>query len=51
MRSKVIVDGRNSYHPQKLQAERWSYYSVGTIQYITTEQIMVEISEILKNDT
>lgn len=29
MRSKVIVDGRNLYQPQKLQAEGWSYYSVG----------------------
>lgn len=29
MRSKVIVDGRNLYHPQKLQAEGWSYFSVG----------------------
>jgi UDPglucose 6-dehydrogenase len=29
MRSKVIVDGRNLYQPQKLQAEGWSYYSLG----------------------
>ena len=29
MRSKVIVDGRNLYQPQKLKAEGWSYYSVG----------------------
>jgi UDPglucose 6-dehydrogenase len=29
MRSKVIVDGRNLYQPQKLQAEGWIYLSVG----------------------
>jgi UDPglucose 6-dehydrogenase len=29
MRSKVIVDGRNLYQPQKLQSEGWSYLSVG----------------------
>ena len=29
MRSKVIVDGRNLYHPQNLQAEGWIYFSVG----------------------
>ncbi|MFZ2737363.1 MAG: UDP binding domain-containing protein [Burkholderiaceae bacterium] len=29
MRSKVIVDGRNLYKPHKLQAEGWSYFSVG----------------------
>jgi UDPglucose 6-dehydrogenase len=29
MRSKVIVDGRNLYQPQKLQAEGWTYFSVG----------------------
>ena len=29
MRSKVIVDGRNLYQPQKLQAEGWIYFSVG----------------------
>ena len=29
MRSKVIVDGRNLYQPEKLRAEGWSYYSVG----------------------
>ena len=27
MRSKVIVDGRNLYQPQKLQAEGWIYFS------------------------
>jgi UDPglucose 6-dehydrogenase len=26
---RVIVDGRNLYHPQRLAAEGWSYYSVG----------------------
>ena len=29
MRSKVIVDGRNLYQPHKLQAEEWTYFSVG----------------------
>ncbi|MDB4087631.1 UDP-glucose/GDP-mannose dehydrogenase family protein [Amylibacter sp.] len=29
MRSKVIVDGRNLYQPQKLMAEGWIYFSVG----------------------
>lgn len=29
MRSKVIVDGRNLYQPRKLQAEGWTYFSVG----------------------
>ena len=29
MRSKVIVDGRNLYEPQRLQAEGWTYLSVG----------------------
>ena len=29
MRSKVIVDGRNLYQPQKLLAEGWTYFSVG----------------------
>jgi UDPglucose 6-dehydrogenase len=26
---RVIVDGRNLYHPQRLAAEGWTYYSVG----------------------
>ena len=29
MRSKVIVDGRNLYQPQKLQDEGWTYLCVG----------------------
>jgi len=29
MRSKVIVDGRNLYQPQKLRAKGWTYFSVG----------------------
>ena len=29
MRSKIIVDGRNLYHPRKLHAEGWVYLSVG----------------------
>jgi UDPglucose 6-dehydrogenase len=29
MLSKVIVDGRNLYQPQKLQEEGWIYFSVG----------------------
>ena len=29
MRSKVIVDGRNLYQPEKLQAQGWSYFSIG----------------------
>ena len=29
MRGKVVVDGRNLYQPQKLQAEGWAYMSVG----------------------
>ncbi len=26
---KVLVDGRNLYHPERLKAEGWAYYSVG----------------------
>jgi UDPglucose 6-dehydrogenase len=29
MLGKVIVDGRNLYHPQKMQTEGWAYLSVG----------------------
>jgi len=29
MRSKVIVDGRNLYQPHNLQAQGWTYFSVG----------------------
>jgi UDPglucose 6-dehydrogenase len=29
MRSKVIVDGRNLYHPEKLKADKWVYLSIG----------------------
>ena len=29
MSSKVIVDGRNLYQPQKLHAEGWAYFCVG----------------------
>lgn len=29
LRNKVIVDGRNLYQPQKLQADGWHYISVG----------------------
>ena len=29
MRSKVIVDGRNLYDPNKLKAAEWTYFSVG----------------------
>ena len=29
MRNKVIVDGRNLYQPHKLQAQGWTYLSVG----------------------
>ena len=29
MRSKTIVDGRNLFQPHKLQAEGWTYFSVG----------------------
>ena len=29
MRNKIIVDGRNLYQPQKLQAEGWNYLSLG----------------------
>jgi UDPglucose 6-dehydrogenase len=32
MRNKVIVDGRNLYQPQKLQAEGWAYLSVGRLE-------------------
>ena len=31
MRGKVVVDGRNLYQPQKLQAEGWAYLSVGRV--------------------
>ena len=31
MRNKIIVDGRNLYQPQKLQAEGWVYHCVGRI--------------------
>lgn len=41
MHSKVIVDGRNLYLPQKLQADGWTYFSVGrtTTSRTTTHQI------------
>jgi UDPglucose 6-dehydrogenase len=29
LRSKIIVDGRNLYHPHKLKEEGWAYLSVG----------------------
>ncbi len=29
MRSKTIVNGRNLYQPHKLQADGWTYFSVG----------------------
>lgn len=29
MNSKVIVDGRNLYQPQKLLTDGWKYLSVG----------------------
>jgi UDPglucose 6-dehydrogenase len=29
MRNKIIIDGRNLYHPSKLLAEGWTYLSVG----------------------
>ena len=29
MHAKVIVDGRNLYQPHKLQADGWTYLSVG----------------------
>ena len=29
MQSKVIVDGRNLYHPHKLKADGWKYVSIG----------------------
>lgn len=29
MRARVIVDGRNLYHPERLKADGWAYYSVG----------------------
>jgi len=32
MRNKIIVDGRNLYQPQKLQADGWTYISVGRKQ-------------------
>ena len=32
MRSKIIVDGRNLYQPDKLQADGWVYLSVGRTQ-------------------
>ena len=31
MCNKVIVDGRNLYQPQKLEAEGWTYFSVGRV--------------------
>jgi UDPglucose 6-dehydrogenase len=32
MRSKIIVDGRNLYQPDKLKADGWTYLSVGRSQ-------------------
>ena len=29
LRDKVIVDGRNLYHPTRLRNDGWHYYSVG----------------------
>lgn len=29
LRAKVIVDGRNLYHPERLRSEGWTYYSIG----------------------
>jgi len=49
MRSKVIVDGRNLYQPQNLQAEEWIYFSVGrAAPSNTTVHRMVKTSGILK---
>ena len=45
MPNKVIVDGRNLYQPQKLQAEGWIYFSVGrAVQSNATAQRTVEFS-------
>ena len=45
MRSKVIVDGRNLYQPQNLQAEEWIYLSVGrAASPKTAGHIMAETS-------
>jgi UDPglucose 6-dehydrogenase len=45
MRSKVIVDGRNLYQPQKLQAEGWIYFSLGrALPSNATAHSMVEFS-------
>ena len=38
LRSKVIIDGRNLYQPQKLHAEGWSYFSVGRIGPLSVNQ-------------
>ena len=48
MTSKVLVDGRNLYQLQKLQAKGWSDYSVGLTAIDPAEQIMVKIFEIFK---
>lgn len=29
LRSKTLIDGRNLYCPEKLQADGWNYYSIG----------------------
>ncbi|CAH1746855.1 UDP-glucose 6-dehydrogenase [Thauera humireducens] len=29
LRAKVIVDGRNLYHPERLRSEGWTYYGIG----------------------
>ncbi|MDP3817154.1 UDP-glucose/GDP-mannose dehydrogenase family protein [Pseudomonas sp.] len=29
LNAKVIVDGRNLYHPERLQSDGWTYYGVG----------------------
>lgn len=46
MRSKVIVDGRNLYQPQKLQTEGWTYYSVGRMAESIAKKLQSKIQMV-----
>jgi UDPglucose 6-dehydrogenase len=41
MNGKVIVDGRNLYQPQKLQADGWKYLSVGRANVVDTVERVI----------
>jgi UDPglucose 6-dehydrogenase len=46
MKFKVIVDGRNLYHPHKLQLKGWDYYSVGRVATVPSA-----VSPLSKNES